>query len=66
MTKPQPPTDNPDEAGTAPIDLTRISTNPPQAPDSAGAETPDRTVGGAATIAATSWSGASEDELKQS
>ncbi len=57
-----PPTENPDQAGTAPIDLTTLA---PEAPstEAAAPASPDEPVGGAATTAATSWAGASEEEL---
>ena len=59
-----PPTENPDQAGTAPIDLATLTpeTSPPT--DAAdAAPSPEEPVGGTATTAATSWAGASEEEL---
>ena len=74
-TTPSPPTDNPDRAGTAPFDATNVApqadaagTAPgsvAQAADAAQAEAADGAgvVGGAAPLAATSWGGASDEEM---
>ena len=73
------PTDNPDRAGTAPFDATSVAPQPDaadtpgvvqQAADAAQADAakPDGAegagiTGGEATLAATSWGGASDEEM---
>ncbi len=72
---PDAPTDNPDRAGTAPFDATNAAPqaegadtapgNVAQAADAAQAEAADEpgVIGGEATLAATSWGGATDDEM---
>ncbi len=70
---PVPPTENPTDAGTAPVDPTniapevdakRMEEGAAAAAAGAGAEggTPGP-IGGEATVAATSWGGAKDEEL---
>ena len=71
-----PPTSNPTSAGAAPVDPTniapevdagRMQEGAEAAADAAGAEGAGQAepVGGEATVAATSWSGARDDELEE-
>ena len=72
---PGAPTDNPDRAGTAPFDATNLAPQADaagaapgsvaQAADAAQAEAAEGggVIGGEATLAATSWGGASDDEM---
>ncbi len=72
---PSTPTDNPDRAGTAPFDATNAAPQPDatgtapgtvqQAADAAQAEAAGGAgvIGGEATLAATSWDGASDEEM---
>ena len=58
------PTENPDRAGTAPIDLATLTPEAsPPADNEVAATGQDKPVGGMATTAATSWTGASDEEL---
>ena len=68
------PTENPERAGTAPFDATNVAPLPgaveapgavEQAADAAQAAAADGpgVIGGEATLAATSWGGASDDEM---
>ncbi len=72
----EPPTENPVPAGTAPVDPTnvapeigarRMQEGAEAAADAAGAEGagPSDPVGGEATVAATSWGGAADEELEK-
>ncbi len=74
MSDPNVPTDNPDAAGTAPLDPaatvagTQSETMPGAADDNdANASDPpeSKPLGGEATLAATSWAGASDEELAE-
>ncbi len=57
------PTENPDQAGTAPIDLATLTPDATPATDTTPASGTDEPIGGPATTAATSWAGASDEEL---
>lgn len=57
------PTENPDHAGTAPIDLATLTPDATPPTDTTPAPSPDEPIGGPATTAATSWAGASDEEL---
>ena len=68
---PTAPTDNPERAGTAPFDATNVAPQAEatgsvaQAADAAQAEAADDggVIGGEAMLAATSWGGATDEEM---
>ena len=57
------PTENLDRAGTAPIDLATLTPEANPATDTTPAPSSDEPIGGPTTTAATSWAGASDEEL---
>ena len=69
MTEPAstPPTENPDGAGTAPFDRTNLV--PDATPDATADDTRPAVgpgpIGGEATVAASSWGGASDEEMEE-